>query len=435
MLFFSLVVRTWVLEGLVVPVHIIGASMAEAFYGPHIELTCSDCGFPFAFDAAELSLPAAATCPNCGYRDNKTDGLSIHSGDRLIIDKVTYRFRAPRRWEPILFRCGPPQSGYCIKRVVGLPGETVEIAAGDVWINGQRAQKNLQDLKAMAVVVHDTRYRSADALLPYRWRPAARASGWKSDRHGFHFQPLLASQGSDPRVLDEQAYSVPDWLCYQHRRSRAGSHVEEGAVSDNYGYNQTVSRELNDTADLYLLAIVEVAGQGVLALQMGDCLLQLETKTDRGILFYDSRVAQRFSWDSALLTNESIIEVISVDQQFLFAVDGVTLISFDCDKVELPLDENIPQSDQLPRLPTDAQVAIGVGGLRVQVRELRLLRDIYYTNGPKVVTDAEDRIYQLGEGEYFVLGDNSPISLDSRQDRSSAIVNQRDLLGKPWRWR
>jgi hypothetical protein len=192
---------------------------------------------------------------------------------------------------------------------------------------------------------------------------------------------------------------------------------------------------LNDTADLYLLAIVEVAGQGVLALQMGDCLLQLETKTDRGILFYDSRVAQRFSWDSALLTNESIIEVISVDQQFLFAVDGVTLISFDCDKVELPLDENIPQSDQLPRLPTDAQVAIGVGGLRVQVRELRLLRDIYYTNGPKVVTDAEDRIYQLGEGEYFVLGDNSPISLDSRQDRSSAIVNQRDLLGKPWRWR
>jgi hypothetical protein len=41
----------------------------------------------------------------------------------------------------------------------------------------------------------------------------------------------------------------------------------------------------------------------------------------------------------------------------------------------------------------------------------------------------------LGEDEFFVLGDNSPVSLDSRRDAAVAIVLRADLLGRVWRWR
>lgn len=63
--------------------------------------------------------------------------------DRLIVEKVTYRFRSPQRGEVVVFR--PPvglqrqQPNFddaLIKRVIGLPGETVAISGGQVFING-----------------------------------------------------------------------------------------------------------------------------------------------------------------------------------------------------------------------------------------------------------------------------------------------------------
>ena len=51
------------------------------------------------------------------------------------------------------------------------------------------------------------------------------------------------------------------------------------------------------------------------------------------------------------------------------------------------------------------------------------------------VTDMNGAQTVFGEEEFFVLGDNSPVSLDSRQDTDRAIVRRPDLLGRVWRWR
>jgi signal peptidase I len=56
---------------------------------------------------------------------------NFDSGDYLIVDEITYRFRKPQRGEIIVFKL--PQGQRLIKRVIGLPGETVEIS--DVKIN------------------------------------------------------------------------------------------------------------------------------------------------------------------------------------------------------------------------------------------------------------------------------------------------------------
>jgi signal peptidase I len=62
---------------------------------------------------------------------------TLHNNERLIIEKVTYHFQAPQRGDIVVLRRPQKQSDPLIKRVVGLPGETVEIRDGRVRINGE----------------------------------------------------------------------------------------------------------------------------------------------------------------------------------------------------------------------------------------------------------------------------------------------------------
>lgn len=52
----------------------------------------------------------------------------------LVIDELTYFFREPRRGEVVVFRYPLDRSQYFIKRIVGLPGETVEIRGGEIYV-------------------------------------------------------------------------------------------------------------------------------------------------------------------------------------------------------------------------------------------------------------------------------------------------------------
>ena len=62
---------------------------------------------------------------------------TLEDGNQLITDKITYRFREPRRFEIIVFPHEPDHE-YYIKRIIGLPGETVEIDdEGTIYINGE----------------------------------------------------------------------------------------------------------------------------------------------------------------------------------------------------------------------------------------------------------------------------------------------------------
>ena len=62
---------------------------------------------------------------------------TLQHGDNLIVDKISYRFREPERYEIIVFPYQYKENTYYIKRIIGLPGETVEIIDGEVYINGE----------------------------------------------------------------------------------------------------------------------------------------------------------------------------------------------------------------------------------------------------------------------------------------------------------
>jgi len=62
---------------------------------------------------------------------------TLHSNQRLVVEKVSYRFHGPRRGDIVVLK-SPQSSELLIKRVIGLPGEMVEIRQGQVYINGQK---------------------------------------------------------------------------------------------------------------------------------------------------------------------------------------------------------------------------------------------------------------------------------------------------------
>lgn len=67
---------------------------------------------------------------------------TLSDGDNLIVDKISYRFREPERFEIVVFPYQYEENTYYIKRIIGLPGETVQVADGIVYINGEPLDEN-----------------------------------------------------------------------------------------------------------------------------------------------------------------------------------------------------------------------------------------------------------------------------------------------------
>lgn len=83
---------------------------------------------------------------------------TFHSGDYLIVDQLSYRFNEPTRGEVIIMRYPKDESVYFIKRIIGLPGETVELQGSRILI--RRAGDESITLKQpyLADVAHRSEY-------------------------------------------------------------------------------------------------------------------------------------------------------------------------------------------------------------------------------------------------------------------------------------
>ena len=62
---------------------------------------------------------------------------TLDSGQSIFLDKVSYRFHDPERFDIIVFRYQNRRDRHYIKRIIGLPGETVQIVDSVIYINGQ----------------------------------------------------------------------------------------------------------------------------------------------------------------------------------------------------------------------------------------------------------------------------------------------------------
>ena len=430
------------------------------------------------------------SCPNCSLDAIRLTEVPRNPGDQILVNKSAFLFRRPRRWEMAVFRNPVRPTQAYVKRLVGLPGERIRIRNGDVYINGMLTRKPFDVQQDMRILVHDQGFRpeSDDERAP-GWQPIADVSGWRDVGEGFEFQSAASGNvETDWLCYRHQVHSggrhitavflrtdgaVRDWTAFRKREAsrpffsgqldydtgnrrltcrgvlaeplhrRLLSHANDrgfrksieklaresrfAPVTDDYAWNSR--RGVEVVNDLMVEAVIRGLSKG------GVLILRMSTAQDTWSVHHDP------SHGLWTLTSESTNEVLrqavhptppgsdirlemsTFDRQILVAVDGELVFEpwQELGDVTGTDDLNASEPVDLPR--------IGARRGSFQIGSLRVYRDIHYThrNGRHAVTSD----FQPGPDGYFVLGDNSPVSVDSRE-WTTAVVGRKLLMGKPF---
>ena len=141
-------------------------------------------------------------CVNCRYHAMQLNDSPSFKGDRILVMMLPYDLPflpgsgPPERWDVVVFRYPEDPEVSYIKRLVGLPGETIRIYHGDVFVKSpgsdkfQQARKPLRHQTATQIPVHDDRHRPQALLGKPEWqRWQGQSPGWKmSDAAASRYQ-------------------------------------------------------------------------------------------------------------------------------------------------------------------------------------------------------------------------------------------------------
>ncbi len=71
---------------------------------------------------------------------------TLHTGESLLVEKITHHFNDPDRYDIVVFYpFGKDTEEYYVKRVIGLPGETIQIKDNNIYINGEIIEDNFSN--------------------------------------------------------------------------------------------------------------------------------------------------------------------------------------------------------------------------------------------------------------------------------------------------
>ncbi len=407
-----LVLRQLVAEAFKIPT----GSMAPTLMGIHKEVLCSNCGWPFRVGRGRLGPGAKAECPNCldkceaggreadvtlrrpawlWHKGQDSAGKAITDasaanraerwGSRIFVNKFIYLLRRPRRWEVIVFAYPYPDENEkprnYIKRLVGLPGETIVLENGDVYVDGKIARKPPAVQRRLWQHVLDTRFAPLHEVEKI----------WNLGDGG-HLWWLDPKSGSLRLDASEQMGSV------------MASFARD--ITDSYAYNGS-GKDYNHVGDVRVEArltmlAVKPGAKVVLRIEEDDHDFRLLVPLAAGktiLLDGDEQVAES---DALAFPpgQEALLCLENYDDRVEASFQGRRIIRYEY--------EGDPRSEH-----TGKRVAFGASGAEVMFHRVKIERDIYYrihADRP----DAKPITYVLDSESYFVLGDNSPASKDSR---------------------
>lgn len=465
-------------EGFVIPT----GSMASTLMGRHKEVACPECGQVYLVNAdceAESSGFGAKTglrvtwgvCGNCRFTA-RIDGKPSFAGDRIYTVKAGTEIPfmpmagvvEPRRWDVTVFKLPeePAEVRY-IKRLVGMPGETLRIQQGDLWrrdLSGEgpferlnrptKQQLQVQipvydDAHRAASLRNDPRWRRWAASTPEEWREptpgtfvAARSESWNELRYR-HLVP-------DPEQWDDVLNGREPLTPPRATLITDFSSFNTDLTPQSLQHPRPATRpwfQPHWVGDLTLSLTVDVAApEGRLRLELIEAgtsnRCEIDLATGQARLFHG---------------DEPLGEPVETTIRARGAYD-VVFANVD-DRLTLWVDGRLPFGDGRSYRSTDGEsflrptaddlepVRIGAQAAEVAVRHLDLKRDLYYTQSPgepdadelllyyggnpRIFFDLladparyaqlnwrEPREFPIQPGRYLMLGDNSPWSRDSR---------------------
>lgn len=389
----AMVLRTWLVMGLIEPVSVAGSSMVPTLLGPHVAVQCERCRHPFNVGGEFAEETSQAACPQCGYSKTSLIQLPVLRGDRLVIDRTAFAFRFPQRWEPVVFSSPADAGNLVVKRVVGLPGETIQLRKGEIWINGRITKKSFSTQRALRHLVH------LETSAAQRWQ----GDGWTRNDEAWKCESQDDWQ----------------WLSYVP--------PEENPITDDLAYNAGLTRRLFAVRDLCLATRLRVLGDGLFGTRIndGEQVWEIHLWPTSGKLELRSGgtllSSKKLSPEStlALQAGEVLLEISSIDQQLLVAIDG---------RLEFTYRRGVANK-LTGRRNSRPLFSVGARTLTLNLLDLRIYRDAYFASREESLNlDGPMVPITLGEREIYVLGDNVPVSLDSRQWGPLPL---RFLVGKP----
>jgi len=430
----ALLIRGFLVEAFKIPT----GSMAPTLLGKHKIIKCPNCGLVFDIDRRR----DLADCPNCGY-ELKAYENHVWGGNRILVNKCVFRFGKPKRWDVIVFKyplvdircrvCGytatdqPADIARCpnpncptrapnyrgpsllqrikwfggplkkkrknfIKRLIGLPGETLLIRNGDIYINGKIARKTEAAQRSLWFEVYDEQKPSRLEVVSPAWELDSRA--WRTTPRGLTF-----SGGTGP------AYAI-------YNRP----------IVDTYGYNGVPlpwRHTVGDVRVIFEAKLAEDSAQVGVVLQEDDNVFTVWIRGKQmgggAILRHNGKLVA--SCDTLALgsNREYLVDVANCDDCVKLIVDGRTIFRYDYE-MPIPAEGN---------RESEAGVKLAAAGGGVTFSHARIYRDVFYSEMGYNYGVREPLV--LKSNEYFVLGDNSPNSKDGRK---WGTVPEKNLVGR-----
>lgn len=509
----AFVFRAFVVEAFVIPT----GSMASTLYGAQITHTCSTCGYEYAI--GDRASKGQLICPNCDSGTDSVDERHVYgpdSGDRILVHKWPFHMPGdllpPERWDVTVFKNPSDGTTNYIKRLVGLPGEVLEIIDGDIYTvtvetleeaNPALLERMLRlrgelavyrrggevDGRRLSVSHFQKEYAEINAeLVPLmnieRKTEAAQKSLWsitydhdflpnylplrsesERERVGWHPVETAAAKAWDTSRSEITFSSEADnWLAVQF----GGKPIDDFYAYNSDGVRMVQSARPEDKR----VAVGDVRLSFVWLPDAGsDGAIELRMNRDRDLFIARIRANGEVTLDHGVLTDgyhvdgDELTRVGKVELDSFQAGEAVAVefANVDC-RVTLQVGDGRIQHDYL--IPPEkllalcerqdqeigggtavleTKVAIAARSMACRFRHVLLQRDVYYlaavqsegamhnpstqetiqnpfqrwrgwgTAGVPILL-LPDRV-EDGKtlyGEYFMLGDNSPASQDSR---------------------
>jgi len=382
--------------------------MAPTLRGIHRVCTCSRCGQEVAIGrhyadtkgSGDVRFYRKTFCPSCGLTPLDLSHTKEIRGDRVRANKAAYLVRSPARWEIVVLRLF---GTYFIKRLLGLPGEDILIHDGDLYVNGELQRKTYAQAKRMRV-------RIFSPLPCTRGRGEGEGPGFLAVQTPSPPAPLPLSTGGEGR---NTLLSFDTAKCEPLR--------------DEYAYNAGQHADSECVHDFMVETEIEATGAGSLALRLCDGHDWVEVRLPVGIAqaseakawpLNEPEKARRLSASNDKRMHRPgqryRVEMAFVDRRLTVMIDDQPWLEIDLPEAKVR--DGVARPFQLH-----------ADGVQATMHSFRLYRDVHY--GQQGNQAVHGKMVRLGVDQYFVLGDNSPHSEDSRHWPDEGRVPAASLIG------
>ncbi|KPJ57815.1 MAG: hypothetical protein AMS15_09590 [Planctomycetes bacterium DG_23] len=383
------IVRAFMLEAFQIPT----GSMAPTLLGAHETALCTKTNLRFPTTAfgddqpfSPITWEPALVIEPHHWLARLSRLFTGLGGDKIMVNKFVYHFSHPERWDAIVFKYPEDTSKNYIKRLIGLPGEAVEIRHGDIFINDRIARKPKKVQQALSYVVYDSRLLK-DSVAEDFWLTTT--GNWTIDGGIIYGR----AEGAEEAHLT-YAREIRDYTGYNPPEA-AGKHIVGDIIL-------IFKVRLEEGAAAALAIIGEDERDFILKLAGSEhsegSYLAVKMRPGPGTFFVERSEDVRLS---AGITHE--VKFSNLDDLIEVRLDNETIFRYDYQD-EPKWWFGWPLSG----------VRLGVAGGGAQFEDLSILRDIYYIPGLDRAWLGLPYKRAVPIGMYFVLGDNASTSRDSR---------------------